>query len=144
VQFHSPEYADYLKHFVDPDIARKLAVWGYGHCDVSEAERKRIINNHQNKHRFNIMEDLDCPPFEGLYNFCKLSAGASIDCAHALIGNVADVAINWGGGLHHAKKCEASGFCYVNDIVLCILELLKEFPRVIYVDIDVHHGDGVE
>lgn len=36
-----------------------------------------------------------------------------------------DVAINWAGGLHHAKKSEASGFCYVNDIVLAILELLK-------------------
>lgn len=37
----------------------------------------------------------------------------------------ADIAINWAGGLHHAKKSEASGFCYVNDIVLAILELLK-------------------
>jgi len=36
-----------------------------------------------------------------------------------------DIAVNWSGGLHHAKKSEASGFCYVNDIVLAILELLK-------------------
>lgn len=36
-----------------------------------------------------------------------------------------DIAVNWAGGLHHAKKSEASGFCYVNDIVLAILELLK-------------------
>lgn len=56
----------------------------------------------------------------------------------------ADVAINWAGGLHHAKKCSASGFCYVNDIVLAILELLKYHPRVLYIDIDIHHGDGVE
>lgn len=55
-----------------------------------------------------------------------------------------DIAINWAGGLHHAKKCEASGFCYVNDIVLGILELLKKHERVLYVDIDIHHGDGVE
>jgi histone deacetylase 1/2 len=53
-----------------------------------------------------------------------------------------DIAINWGGGLHHAKKSEASGFCYVNDIA--ILELLKYHQRVLYIDIDVHHGDGVE
>lgn len=52
--------------------------------------------------------------------------------------------INWSGGYHHAKKTEASGFCYINDIVLCILELLKAYPRVLYLDIDVHHGDGVE
>ncbi|VDM29427.1 unnamed protein product [Toxocara canis] len=48
------------------------------------------------------------------------------------------------GGLHHAKKSEASGFCYSNDIVLAILELLKHHQRVLYVDIDIHHGDGVE
>lgn len=47
------------------------------------------------------------------------------------------------GGLHHAKKFEASGFCYVNDIVVAILELLKYHQRVLYVDIDIHHGDGV-
>jgi histone deacetylase 1/2 len=57
---------------------------------------------------------------------------------------LADVAINWAGGLHHAKKSEASGFCYVNDCVLAILELLKSHQRVLYIDIDVHHGDGVE
>ena len=48
------------------------------------------------------------------------------------------------GGLHHAKKFEASGFCYVNDIVIAILELLKYHVRVLYIDIDVHHGDGVQ
>lgn len=46
--------------------------------------------------------------------------------------------------MHHAKKSEASGFCYTNDIVLGILEMLKYTERVLYVDIDVHHGDGVE
>lgn len=55
-----------------------------------------------------------------------------------------DIAVNWAGGLHHAKKGEASGFCYINDIVLGILELLRYHPRVLYIDIDVHHGDGVE
>jgi histone deacetylase 1/2 len=55
-----------------------------------------------------------------------------------------DLAFNWAGGMHHAKRAEASGFCYVNDIVLAILELLKQHHRVLYVDIDIHHGDGVE
>lgn len=54
------------------------------------------------------------------------------------------IAINWSGGLHHAKKCQASGFCYINDFVLGILELLKHHARVLDVNIDVHHGDGVE
>ncbi|XP_022752603.1 histone deacetylase 9-like [Durio zibethinus] len=55
-----------------------------------------------------------------------------------------DIAINWTGGLHHAKKCEASGFCCINDLVLGILELLKYHACVLYIDKDVHHGDGVE
>ena len=55
-----------------------------------------------------------------------------------------DIAVNWSGGLHHAKRCEASGFCYINDLVLAILELLKYHARVLYIDIDIHHGDGVE
>lgn len=73
-----------------------------------------------------------------------MSAGGSIDASHVLISGDADIAINWSGGLHHAKKREASGFCYVNDIVIAILELLRVFTRVLYIDIDVHHGDGVE
>ena len=66
------------------------------------------------------------------------------DAARRLNNQLCDIAINWAGGLHHAKKCEASGFCYINDLVLGILELLKHHPRVLYIDIDVHHGDGVE
>lgn len=93
---------------------------------------------------FRIGDTSDCPGFEGLYNFCQISAGGSLDCAAMIVNQQSDIAINWGGGLHHAKKKEASGFCYVNDIVLCALELLKYYPRVIYIDIDVHHGDGVE
>lgn len=92
--------------------------------------------------RFNVGED--CPVFSGLYEFCQLSAGGSVAAAVKLNKQASDICINWGGGLHHAKKSEASGFCYVNDIVLGILELLKYHQRVLYIDIDVHHGDGVE
>lgn len=92
--------------------------------------------------RFNVGED--CPVFDGLYNFCQTSAGGSVGGAKRLNQGTCDIAINWAGGLHHAKKCEASGFCYVNDIVLAILELLIHHERVLYIDIDIHHGDGVE
>ena len=86
----------------------------------------------------------DCPVFDGMYAFCQASSGGSIGGAVKLNRAHADVSINWAGGLHHAKKCEASGFCYANDIVLAILELLKHHKRVLYIDIDIHHGDGVE
>lgn len=67
----------------------------------------------------------DCPVFDGLYEFCQLSGGGSVAGAVKLNKQQTDIAVNWAGGLHHAKKSEASGFCYVNDIVLAILELLK-------------------
>ena len=54
-------------------------------------------------------------------SFVSLPAAGAVK----LNKQAADIAINWAGGLHHAKKSEASGFCYVNDIVLGILELLK-------------------
>lgn len=86
----------------------------------------------------------DCPVFDGLWPFSQMSAGGSIAGAARLNERLCDVAINWSGGLHHAKRSAASGFCYVNDAVLAILELLKVHERVLYVDLDVHHGDGVE
>ena len=86
----------------------------------------------------------DSPIFPGLFDFCSAYTGASLQGAVKLNHGLCDIAINWSGGLHHAKKFEASGFCYVNDIVLAILELLKYHARVLYIDIDIHHGDGVQ
>ncbi|KAI9209313.1 histone deacetylase 1-like protein [Polychytrium aggregatum] len=119
-KFHSDEYIEFLARVTPESIE-----------DMTKYQLK-----------FNVGED--CPVFDGLYEFCTLSAGGSIAAAEKLSRGEAEICINWGGGLHHAKKAEASGFCYVNDIVLAILELLKYHQRVLYIDIDVHHGDGVE
>ncbi|KAJ5888181.1 histone deacetylase [Penicillium taxi] len=119
-QFHTDEYIDFLSK-VTPD-----------NMDQFSKEQSR----------YNVGDD--CPVFDGLFEFCGISAGGSMEGAARLNRNKCDVAVNWAGGLHHAKKSEASGFCYVNDIVLGILELLRFKQRVLYVDIDVHHGDGVE
>lgn len=89
-------------------------------------------------------ESNDCPVFEGLWNYVCLYSGASMHAAQNLLNHQSDIAINWSGGLHHARKGAASGFCYVNDIVLAIQHLLTQHQRVLYIDIDVHHGDGVE
>ncbi|KAJ9086498.1 Histone deacetylase 8 [Entomophthora muscae] len=56
----------------------------------------------------------------------------------------ADVVINWDGGRHHGKHGAASGFCYVNDIVISIIQMSQEFDKIMYIDLDLHHGDGVE
>lgn len=100
-RFHADDYVDFLQRITPETMA--------------ESGRRL--------HRYNVGED--CPVFEGLFEYCQISAGGSIGGAIKLNHGQADVAINWAGGLHHAKRGEASGFCYVNDIVLAILELLK-------------------
>eukprot|EP00939_MAST-03C_sp_MAST-3C-sp1_P003317 g3317.t1 len=120
--FHTPEYTKFLQN-ISPHTEKKAT---------------------QQNNRFNVGEFTDCPVFDGLFDFCKLYTGASLGAAVKLNHGLADICVNWAGGLHHAKKSEASGFCYINDIVLAILELLKHHPRVLYIDIDIHHGDGVE
>ena len=67
----------------------------------------------------------DCPVFDGLFEYCQTYTSGSVGGAARLNHELSDICINWSGGLHHAKKAEASGFCYINDCVLAILELLK-------------------
>ncbi|KRY91248.1 Histone deacetylase 1 [Trichinella pseudospiralis] len=82
--------------------------------------------------------------FDGIYEYCQICTGGSVAGATCLNSGDYDIAINWAGGMHHARRFGAAGFCYVNDIVLAILELLKKHERVLYIDIDCHHGAGVE
>ncbi|XP_064476579.1 histone deacetylase 3-like [Ornithodoros turicata] len=119
-RFHSEEYIDFLERVTPQNI--QMFTKSLSHFNVGD----------------------DCPVFDGLYDFCSMYTGASLEGAVKLNNECCDIAINWSGGLHHAKKFEASGFCYVNDIVISILELLKYHPRVLYIDIDIHHGDGVQ
>lgn len=84
---------------------------------------------------FNCTED--CPIFSDMYEFCRMYTGGSLAAARKLSAGTTDIAINWSGGLHHAKKGEASGFCYINDIVLAILELLRQVSRFIILSINV-------
>ena len=86
----------------------------------------------------------DVPLFDNLFEYCQITAGGSICAAQRINQGLCDIAINWAGGMHHAHKHRPSGFCYVADCVLGIMELLKYFPRVMYIDIDIHHGDCVE
>ena len=86
----------------------------------------------------------DNPAFEGVYEFSLLSAGGSIEAARMVAAGRADRVFHIAGGLHHAHRHRASGFCYLNDPVLAILELLNRDLRVAYIDVDAHHGDGVQ
>ncbi|CAH2354037.1 histone deacetylase Hos1p [[Candida] railenensis] len=93
----------------------------------------------------------DCVVFPFLSDYVQLVAGSTISTANYLIKNsklkdveTQSVGINWYGGRHHCHKSKAAGFCYVNDIVLGINTLRTFYPRVFYLDLDLHHGDGVE
>lgn len=86
----------------------------------------------------------DNPVFPGLWDVARLIAGGSLLAADLVARGEVARAFHFAGGLHHAMPNRASGFCYVNDAVLAILRLRAAGLRVAYVDIDAHHGDGVQ
>ncbi len=87
----------------------------------------------------------DDPIFPGMHHAAALVAGATLAAARAVRGGTAQHAVNLAGGLHHAMPGSASGFCVYNDIAVAIRWLLDSgFSRVAYIDVDVHHGDGVQ
>ena len=90
-RFHSDDYVNFLR-LITPD---------------NMADYVRQLQ------RFNVGED--CPVFDGLFEFCQIYTSGSIGGAARLNQGASDIVINWSGGLHHAKKSEASGFCYIND-----------------------------
>ncbi len=69
-----------------------------------DEERRRTREDSRLNSIYKINQSIDCPGFEGLYNFCQIAAGGSIDAADLIITETADIAINWAGGFHHAKK----------------------------------------
>ncbi len=86
----------------------------------------------------------DCPVFQGMYEYAALACGATLEGARLILGGEIDVAFNPSGGYHHAAPARASGFCYINDMALACLILAEQGKRVLFLDLDVHHGDGVQ
>jgi len=86
----------------------------------------------------------DCPIFKDMYDYIALAAGASVTGARLILDGKADIVFNPSGGFHHAQPGNAAGFCFVNDIVLAALEFANAGKRVLFLDIDVHHCDGVQ
>lgn len=122
-RFHSADYLEFLKQ-----------------CQCDE-EGEEVPYNDETQ-EFGL--SYDCPVFPDLFDYSCNVAGSTLTAAAAIVTSKVQTAINWYGGWHHALKDSASGFCYVNDIVLGILKLQEKFQRVLYVDLDLHHGDGVQ
>ena len=85
----------------------------------------------------------DCPIFDKLYEYVVLASGGTLVAAELILSGAAEVAFNPSGGFHHAGPERASGFCYINDVALACTVLAEAGKRVLYLDVDVHHGDGV-
>lgn len=88
----------------------------------------------------------DTPAFPGMHDAAALAVGASVTALDAVLTGRVTRAFSPAGGLHHAMRDRASGFCIYNDCVVAIERATRQHPglRVAYVDIDAHHGDGVE
>jgi acetoin utilization protein AcuC len=116
--FHSAQYIDMLEASNSGNELPGAAAYGLGYGDN--------------------------PVFPGMFDWSLLVAGASLLAADLVDSGEAGIAFNISGGLHHAQANRASGFCYINDPVLAIMLLVARGRRVAYIDIDAHHGDGVQ
>ncbi len=116
--WHTPEYITAVKRLTEGDPS--ISAWKY-----------RLGTG-------------DNPIFPHMYETEALKAGASLLGAEMLMRGEVDVAFSIGGGLHHAMAHYASGFCVFNDAAIAIRWLMAQGKRVVYVDIDAHHGDGVQ
>lgn len=114
---HAPAYLDAVRRFsVDPDPVRAEAGIGPG----------------------------DDPAFAGMHDAGASVAGGSLRAMEAILDGDAEHAFHPGGGLHHAMRGRASGFCVYNDAALAVWRARADGARVLYLDLDVHHGDGVQ
>ena len=94
--------------------------------------------------RFGFSERGDNPVYPGMYDAALLSSGATLVAAELVAEKRVDAAFSISGGLHHAAPTHASGFCIFNDPAIAIKYFLDRGLRVAYVDVDAHHGDGVQ
>ncbi|RMB98182.1 hypothetical protein DUI87_25085 [Hirundo rustica rustica] len=128
---------------VKPKVASMEEMASF-HTDAYLQHLQKVSEEGDDDHPESVEYGLgyDCPATEGIFEYAAAVGGATITAAQCLLDGKCKVAINWPGGWHHAKKDEASGFCYLNDAVLGILRLRQKFDRVLYIDLDLHHGDG--
>jgi acetoin utilization protein AcuC len=118
LEFHRADYIETLKKFSRDDEAHANFFYGLG--------------------------DVENPVFKGLYDWSRLMCGGTVEAVRQVAEEGCRAAFSMAGGWHHAHAARASGFSYINDAVIAINQLLKQGKRVVYVDIDAHHGDAVQ
>lgn len=117
--------------------------WFHTHEYVSAMQRcealGKVRDDYRKRHNIGNLEN---PYFDDFFATPATASGGSIQAAQEVLNG--RVAFSPAGGMHHAMPDQAQGFCFFNDPVLAIKHLRREGCRVMYVDIDAHHGDGVE
>ena len=86
----------------------------------------------------------ETPIFKGLYDYAVLACGATQAGAQLVLSGEANIAFNMSGGYHHAGPQRAAGFCFINDVAIACSILAEHGKRVLFLDVDAHHGDGVQ
>ncbi|KAK6199511.1 histone deacetylase [Scheffersomyces amazonensis] len=144
ISYHDKEFINFLlkvRSDVDAGIENLEEIKQY-----IEEEMTKTDDSLVELEKFGLLHD--CYPFPFMGDYVKLIAGTTISSVKTLIQaknyDTHNIVINWYGGRHHCHKAKVAGFCYVNDIVLGIQILRKSFSRVFYLDLDLHHGNGVE
>ncbi|WWC62139.1 uncharacterized protein I303_104730 [Kwoniella dejecticola CBS 10117] len=164
LKYHDKDYIDaLLRPRSSPPAYNPTAPRGDSDSDSAPAAKRARtkgpgLQEYRDMDRHNLSHDN--PPFPTLPRYASLVAASTSTACRLLIRNEADFVVCWDGGRHHARKHEAGGFCYVNDLVLALLLLSKEGkialkpeeqkprvksrpPRILYLDMDLHYSDGV-
>lgn len=126
---HSPEYVEAVKLASELPTIRRVG------GDLSEEQIGSLYRHG--------LGTGDNPIFENMHEHSLWYVGGAVACATAVLDGE-PLAFNISGGLHHAQRDHASGFCVYNDPAIMVAILQRKFERVAYVDIDLHHGDGVQ
>lgn len=130
---------------VPPRMAQDKEILTFHTNDYLEAVKSLSRGeNKVNPTLYNFSSEGDNPPYPGMYEASALAVGATLVATELVASGEVEVAFNISGGLHHAAPNFASGFCIFNDVVIAINHLLSKGLKVAYIDIDAHHGDGVQ
>lgn len=112
--------------------------------DPAYVAEVRMLSDYPEAAAWAGFDTRDTPPFYEMHDAAATVAGGSLAAIDRILAGEALHAFHPGGGLHHAHPARASGFCVYNDVALAIARARDAGHRVMYVDLDVHHGDGVE
>lgn len=127
-----------------PELATDVELFSVHSREYVEAVR-RVSQDPSASEEDRGLGTEDDPAFAGMHEASARLAGGSLLAAESILSGQAVRAVNFSGGLHHAARGKASGFCVYNDVALAIQKLLDGgVQRVVCIDVDAHHGDGTQ